>query len=201
MRENNVWNTFFLHSFWGIFRFFKVDLLKEVPLFQKNFLVYSGPRCKEEPQKKSGSSCFSFTQKPNLRYAIKLCPQFEIFAFFREILTNGHNYFFTNHNEIITSFIRKRLIKKEIFWYKNLQDFCLKTWNRTEASTSKILVQKWDDFENFFRPFILLAVWLLKLSFHKTTKNEEYFVRNILVPSLLDLVITKGSCSNFCELR
>ena len=45
------------------------------------------------------------------------------------------------------------------------------------------------------------TVLLLKLSFHKVTKNEEYVVKNILVPSLLDLVITEGSYSNFCESR
>ena len=56
----------------------------------------------------------------------------------------------------------------------------------------------WKLFQAFERAY---TVWLLKLSFHKVTKNEEYFVRNILVPSLLDLVITEGGYSNFCEPR
>ena len=81
MRENYVPNTFFLVS--GVYLdYFKLIYWKEVPLFQKNFPVYSGPRCKEEPQKNSRSSRFSFIQKPNLRNAIKLCPEIEIFAFF-----------------------------------------------------------------------------------------------------------------------
>ena len=35
---------------------------------------------------------------------------------------------------------------------KICKTFVQKHENRREASTSKILVRKWDDFENFFRP-------------------------------------------------
>ena len=70
MRENYNPNTFFL-VFEIYSDFFKLIYWKEVPLFQKNFPVYSGSRCKEEPKKNSGSSRFSFTQNQIYVYVMR----------------------------------------------------------------------------------------------------------------------------------